>query len=63
MTVITDTIKRLSEDGRPCVKHEDLVKEVINITKASKEKVEEAIAKMKQQGLIIERRPECYTVM
>jgi replicative DNA helicase Mcm len=63
MTVITDTIKRLSEDGRPCVKHDDLVKEVTSVTKASKEKAEEAIARMKQQGLIIERRPECYTVM
>ncbi|MGC9210025.1 MAG: minichromosome maintenance protein MCM [Acidilobus sp.] len=63
MTVITDTVRRLSEDGRPCVKHDDLVKEVVEATKVSKEKVEEAINKMKQQGLLIEHRTECYKVM
>ncbi|MGC9071416.1 MAG: minichromosome maintenance protein MCM [Acidilobus sp.] len=63
MSVISDAVKRLSEDGRPCVKHDDLIKEVVNVTRVSKDKVEEAITKMKQQGLLIEHRAECYKVM
>ena len=62
MSVVTDTIKRLSEDGRPCVKHDELVKEIVNLTRVSNEKVEDVIAKMKQQGLIVEYRTECYKV-
>ena len=62
MSVITDAVRRLSEDGRPCVKHDELVKEVASVTKVSADKVEETINKMKQQGLLIEHRAECYKV-
>ncbi len=60
MTVITDTIRRLMEDGRPCVKLDDIVKDVTNTAKVPKEKVEDTIKKMNQGGMILEHRAGCY---
>jgi replicative DNA helicase Mcm len=60
MTVIVDAIKRLREDGRPCVKLDDIIKEVTSQTKAAPDKVEETIRAMNRQGQIAEIRSNCY---
>ena len=60
MSVIVDTIKRLREDGRPCVKLDDIVKEVAAQAKAPNDKVEETIKAMNRNGQIAEIRSNCF---
>ena len=62
MTLVVDTIKRLLEDGRPCAKSDDVIKEVMAASKAPKEKVEDVLKKLNQQGVIIEYRTDCFKV-
>ncbi|MDM7275501.1 MAG: minichromosome maintenance protein MCM [Thermoprotei archaeon] len=60
MALILDTIKRQSEGGR-CAKIDDIVSEVTSKHRVEKSKITEVIERMRQQGLIIEVRPQCYS--
>ncbi len=60
MTLIVDTIRRLREDGRPCVKLDDIVKEVSAQAKVPNDKVEEVVRNMNRQGQVAEIKANCY---
>jgi replicative DNA helicase Mcm len=59
MSLVVDTLKRLTED-KPCAKLDDLVDEIVNTQKIQKDKVIEAIQKVHKEGLIIETRNNCF---
>ena len=63
MSMIVDEIKRLIEaESRRCVKEDEIVKMMTEATKASEEKVRDAIRRLYQEGIIYMVKTDCYRV-
>ncbi len=63
MTMIVDEIKRLIEsESRRCVKEDEIVRIMAESTKASEEKIKDAVRRLYQEGIIYMVKTDCYRV-
>lgn len=63
MSLVVDVIKRRSSETGRCVKLGDIVGEVTSKHKVEEDKVKDVVRKLHQQGVIMEVRSECFSVV
>ena len=63
MSVVVDTIKKRSSETGKCVKLQDIVGDVTSRYKVEDSKVKDVVKRLHQQGVIMEVRHECFSLV